>query len=183
MKDRIETMVRQFWEKEISQEMLISEFHDELTIQGLSYQEFLKSVVINQDADVLAYLMDIGSALGDDDQFMAFVHDVIGEPWHRSYEEMAHFLQGKKRSESINPLKKAMQRRYDFLESYGTGRRQFINQCGHALWSIGTQEAMAAIWEMARSEDPVIRDEMLYRISRIEGKNNYERHFEWDEGV
>ena len=74
-------------------------------------------------------------------------------------------------------MKEAIQKKFKFLESYETGTRQFINQCGHALKSIGTDEAINVIKELAKSEDPIIKDEMLYRISQIEGRNDFHRNY------
>lgn len=61
------------------------------------------------------------------------IHKLLLEPWHREYEELAHDLQRRKRPESVPFLKQAIQNKYEYLESYETGTRQLINQCGHAL--------------------------------------------------
>jgi len=68
-----------------------------------------------------------------------------------------------------------MQQKFAFLEAYETGTRQFINQCGHALWSIGTEEAIQVIRDLSESRDAVLKDEMCYRLSRIEGRDDYQR--------
>lgn len=135
----------------------------------------LSQILENKNADEVEDLMTYTYSNETDDKIIKIIHQLITEPWHRSYEEMAHYLQSKKKPESVEPIKRAMQKRYDYLESYGTGTRQFINQCGHALWSIGTNEAINSIRELTKSDDPIIRDEMLYRLSRIENRNNYER--------
>ena len=139
-----------------------------------SYSQIIK----NQNADEVEDLMSEAYANKNDDKTIDIIHQLIAEPWHRGYEEMAHYLQSCKRPESVPYLKNAMQKRYEYLESYGTGTRQFINQCGHALWSIGTEEAINSIRDLTVSDDPIIRDEMLYRISKIENRNDYERNYD-----
>lgn len=138
----------------------------------------LSKILENKNADEVEDLMTHAYSYENDTEIIEIIHQLITEPWHRSYEEMAHYLQSKKKPASIEPLKIAMQNKYESLESYGTGTRQFINKCGHALSSIGTIEAINTIRKLTESDDPIIRDEMQYRLSRIENRNNYERNYE-----
>lgn len=111
---------------------------------------------------------------------LVYFHTLLTEPWHSMYEDMVHMLQEYEDPSSIPVLKQTMQMRFPYPESYGTGTRQLINQCGHALWSINTKEALDVIYELANSNDPILRDEMLYRISQIETNRNgdYERNYD-----
>lgn len=88
-------------------------------------------------------------------------------------------LQERKDPGSVPFIRTTMQQKYPYLEAYGTGTRQLINQCGWALYSIGTAEAIKAIRELSTSDDPVLRDEMCYRLSRIEG-THYKRNDDFD---
>lgn len=138
----------------------------------------LSQILLNKNADEVENLMINAYSNKNDDEIIIMIHKLIAEPWHRSHEEMAHYLQNSKRPESVPFIKNAMMKRYDYLESYGTGTRQFINQCGHALKSIGTEQAINVIKELTKSNDEIIRDEMLYRVSKIENRNDYERNFD-----
>ena len=178
MNKKVENIVMKYWSNEITKEDLVSEFNSILDSQNTNQKDFFESIVKNHNADLIECLITIGYVLEDEKPFIDFVHNIITEPWHRSYEEMAHFLQSKKKPESVDFLKNAMQKKYAYLELYGTGTRQFINQCGDALWSIGTDKAITVIRELSKSNDLIMRDEMLYRISRIENKNDYERNYE-----
>lgn len=178
MNKKIKNLVTQYWRKQISRETLVSKFYRILKNQDSSLEDFFESVIKNQETNTIKSIITIGYALEHEQQFIDFVHMAILEPWHNSHEEMAHFLQNKKQSKSIKFLKKAIQQKHDYLELSGTGTRQFINQCGHALWSIGTNEAIAVVRELTKSDDPIVSDEMCYRLSRIENRNNYERNYE-----
>ncbi len=138
----------------------------------------LSQILLNKSADEVEDLMTNAYYIKNDDEVIEKIHKLIAEPWHRSYEEMAHYLQNSKRPKSVPFIKNAMLKRYDHLESYGTGTRQFINQCGHALKSIGTDKAISVIRELTKSDDAIIKDEMLYRISKIEKRNDYERNYD-----
>jgi hypothetical protein len=140
----------------------------------------LDRIVANKDPDEVEDLMSYAFSNDKDEKALEIVHQLISEPWHSAYEDMAHYLQHCKSPKSVPFIKNAMQKKYEYLESYGTGTRQFINQCGHALWSIGTAEAIDTIKELAKSADPIVKDEMLYRASRIAGTDDYERNDDSD---
>ena len=141
-------------------------------------RETIEKAIKAQNAEELEYGVILLEALEEKDELIDLVHSLLLEPWHYLYEELAHDLQRRKNPASIPFLKAAMSRKYPYLESYGTGTRQFINQCGHALLSIGTTEAINAIRQLSCSADPVLKEEMLYRISRIEGRNDFHRTFD-----
>lgn len=181
MKEKIETLVKHYWAKTLTADALEFEYNRALKNKNLDETTFLDSVIENQDADSVGYLISIGKLVKNDQPFIDFMHRAILAPWHQSHEAIAHFLQAKEKPESVASLKQAMQKKFEYLESYGTGTRQFINQVGHALWSIGTDDAIAVIYELAESDDPLIRDEMLYRVSRIEGRDDYDRNYDLDD--
>ena len=141
-------------------------------------RQIFADIVVSKRAEDLYYFLTLQSLFEEDDEFIDILHQLLQEPWHDRYEEIAHHLQHRKNPKSIPFLKDAMQKKFDFLESYGTGTRQFISQSGHALQRIGTKEAIDVIRELSRSSDPVLRDEMLYRLSRIEKRNDYERNYD-----
>lgn len=117
------------------------------------------------DVESILILMDIFEF---EDKFPDSLHKLILEPWHYSYENITHMLQDRMDPASIPFIRAAMHNKYAALE-YTGGTGQFIGQCGHALWSIGTPEAIQVIKELSEtSEDPIIRAEMTYRLRRIE---------------
>ena len=105
--------------------------------------------------------------LEENNEFTDVLHKLILEPWHGRYEDIIHDLQKRKDSTSIPIIKIAIQQKYDSLESSGTGTGQFISQCGYALYSIGTEDAVNCITELSISDDEIIRNEMLYQLKRL----------------
>ena len=176
MSDKIKSIIKKYWNNEIDKEEFVRQVQFEIGIKKEDIKNLLEQIIENQNPDELEYGLVILYATEENNEMLDVIHKLILEPWHREYEELAHDIQRRKRPESIPFLKQAIQSKYDYLESYGTGTRQFINQCGHALKSIGTEEAINTIRELSKSEDPIIKDEMLYRISKIEGRSDYERN-------
>ena len=176
MTDKIELIIKKYWKREIDKGEFIRQIQFEIGNRKEDVENLLEQIIENQNPDELEYGLVILYATEKNNEMLDIIHKLILEPWHREYEELAHDLQRRKRPESIQFLKQAIKNKYEYLESYGTGTRQLINQCGHALKSIGTKEAINTIRELSKSEDPIIKDEMLYRISKIEGRNDYERN-------
>ena len=107
-------------------------------------------------------------------------HKLLLETWHTETESIVHIIQNIAHVSSTPIIKKAMHTSYPLLESYETGVRQFISQCGHTLWSINTMEAVVLIEDLTNSKNPIIQDEMQYRLNRIQGKNDYKRNYNLD---
>lgn len=176
MNDTIKETVKKYWRSQINRAEFIKRIKLEVGHEKEDVRNLIEQIIANRNVDDLEYGLTILTQMEENNDMLDLVHKIILEPWHGEYEELAQNLQMRKRPESIPILKEAMQRKYKFLESYETGTRQFINQCGHALKSIGTDEAIRTIRELSTSEDPILKDEMLYRISQIEGRNDYQRN-------
>jgi hypothetical protein len=139
------------------------------------FQELIKNKDADGVEDGLPLLFELKN-----DKYIHLLHQLIMEQWHYRHEDIIHDIQSRKNPASIKFIKQAIQTKFTYLEAYETGTRQFINQCGHALASIGTDEAIELIIELSKSNDPILKDEMLYRISRIENRNDYNRNYEED---
>jgi hypothetical protein len=86
---------------------------------------------------------------------------------HQDHEEIVRFLQRASDPYSIPFIKQAVHLKpylkYLEYDDYGS----YYKKCFWALRAIGTKEAIAVIHEFAASDDPVIKDEAVYRLSRI----------------
>ena len=175
MTKKIEGIIEKYWNSEIDKNEFVQQIQFGIGHRKEDVKNLFAQIIQNKNADDVEYGLAILYAVEEENEMIDIIHQLMVEPWHRAYEELAHDLQSRKRPESIPFLKQAIQSKYAYPASYGTGTRQLINQCGHALKSIGTIEALNVVRELTQSEDPIVRDEMLYRLSRIEGRNDYER--------
>ena len=176
IKQEVKITIEKYWEQEITKAQFEEQIKNILGQTEECYRIFIKEIIAAKDAEDLEYGLEILFSFEENNNMVDLVHTIILEPWHRAYEELIHNLQSRQCPSSIPIIKKAMQQKYPYLESYGTGTRQFINQSGHALASIGTPQALDTIVALSKSTDPIIKDEMLYRISRLNGKNDYQRN-------
>jgi hypothetical protein len=176
VKQEVKITIDKYWDQEITKAQFKEQIQNILGQTEEYYRLFINEIIDAKDAEDLEYGLEILFFFEENNNMIDLIHTIILEPWHREYEELIHSLQNRKSPSSIPIIKEAMQQKYPYLESYGTGTRQFINQSGHALASIGTPQAIDTIVALSKSTDPVIKDEMLYRISRLEGKNDYHRN-------
>lgn len=167
--------IRARYRAEITEPEFLSHIQQQLDASRQTLAELGETLLRQQDAEGLDYWLFLLATLRQEADCIGGLHRFLLAPWHYSYEEIIHRLQVLRNPASIPFIRDAMQQRFAYLESTGTGTRQFINQCGHALRSIGTPEAIAVITELSRSADPILQDEMLYRLSKIEGRNDYVR--------
>lgn len=178
MREKVNNLIISFINKSLTFEQLKKEIRKDAKNPELYVKGLFEEIIEYKDYKCLETALYILWDLEKDQEFIDILHCLLLEDWHTQYENIIHDLQYKANPLSVPYIKKSMMKKYNFLESYGTGTRQFINQCGHTLVDIGTQEAIDVIYELANSQDPVLRDEMLYRIDSIEGKYEYERNFD-----
>lgn len=135
-------------------------------------RKIIKDIIASKNSDDMEFCLLLHWVVDEDDDCIDLLHEILLEPWHTKYDEIIHNLQWRQHPSSVPTIKIAMQQKFPFLESYCTGMGQFINQCGHALQSIGTEEAIKTIKDLAEnSENPIIKIEMIYRLSKIFPEN------------
>ena len=135
-------------------------------------RKIIKDIIASKNSDDMEFCLLLLWVVDEEDDCIDLLHEILLEPWHTKHDEIIHDLQWRVNPSSVPAIKIAIQQKFPFLESYNTGTGQFINQCGHALQSIGTEEAIEAIRDLAKnSEDPIVKAEMIYRLSKLFPEN------------
>lgn len=176
MIDKVIQLVQQFWdypylERQKNSSKFIAAIEQTIAKSGYDFEGFLQYILQEKSSKIMPYIITIGHWTTKQSSFLSFVHAAILATWNGRQEEMAHYLQGQKNPKSIPVLKKDILTQYPLLIDRGDDR-MLINQCGHALWSIGTKEAITVIRELAQSTNPLIKKEMSYRLGRIVASQN-----------
>jgi len=100
-------------------------------------------------------------------QYLAVEREQLLDPAHYDHEEIVALLQRYPENESVPYLRKAILLKPSLLyleyDDYGA----FYKKCLWALQDIGTPEAIALIAECSLSDDPMLKDQALYRLKRI----------------
>jgi len=179
----LENLISRFQKREISKDTFVSLLPIELGENPEYLKKIFLDIIERKDSKQLQNALTILWLINKEKEQIDVLNQLLLEDWHTRYEDIIHEIQKQKNPKSIPYIEAAMQNKYDYLISYGTGVRQFINQCGHALKSIGTDDAISVIYEFSDSENLILRDEMLYRISSMTESNNHERNYDLDDSV
>jgi hypothetical protein len=173
MTEKLRQDILDFELQKITKEELLSKLPFSLENKSKELRQIINEVLNSKVGSDVEYALTLLWLLEENYEFTDLLHVLILEPWHSRYEDIIHSLQVRKDPTSIPIIKIAIQNKYEYLESYGTGTGQFVSQCGYALKSIGTIEAIETIKDLAEnSSDPVIKTEMKYRLDKIIAQDN-----------
>lgn len=178
MNKEISQIIHSYQKRELSKEEFKKSILNTLINFPTDIKNLFDEIEDKKNGSDLEDALTIFWVINDTEEEVEILNKLLIKQWHTRHEEIIHALQKRKSPTSIPFIKEALQIKFQYLEDYGTGTRQFINQCGHALFSIGTKEAIAVIYEFTKSSNPVLKDEMLYRISKITGENDYQRNYD-----
>lgn len=88
-------------------------------------------------------------------------------PTHRHHQEVTMEIQQMRDPGGIAAIRATLAKGFGDFAYTGSDDNVICKWFGHALWKIGTQEAIAVIREHADSPNPLIAQEMRYRLERI----------------
>jgi len=170
MTEELKQNILDFELRKISKEELLLKLPFSQENNSIELRNIITNIIDSKIGKDVEFGLTLLWLLEENNEFTDLLHKLILEPWHSRYEDIIHDLQERKDSSSVPVIKIAVQQKYEYLESYGTGTRQFISQCGHALKSIGTKEAIEVIKDLAEnSDDELIKTVMKYRLEKTIG--------------
>ncbi|CAA9199834.1 hypothetical protein [Flavobacterium collinsii] len=168
MIEKLRQNINDYQMRKITREELIKKLPFSKESQYHEGRKIAENIIASKNSNDVNFCIWLLWILEENDEHIDLFHKLLLEPWHTEYNDIIHDLQRREHPSSVPVIKIAIQQKYDSLEAYSTGTGQFINQCGHALKSIGTKEAIDTIKDLAEnSEDPIIKVEMIYRLSKI----------------
>jgi len=91
---------------------------------------------------------------------------------HDRHQELVRQLQLMAEASAVPYLVEALNSNLDHMVEYnGSGSGVVAKWFSHALFDIGTPEAIEALKALSAHSDTEVRDEMAYRLTRLEGSN------------
>ena len=168
MTEELKQNIIDFQLGKLSREVLLSKLPNDTESKSKELRKIIENIIVTKNSKDIELGITLLWLVEENNEFTDLIHRLILEPWHTKYEDLIHDLQSRKENSSVPIIKKAIQQKYDFLESYETGSGQFISQCGYALFSIGTNDAIRAITDLSNSDNEMIKREMRYQLKRLE---------------
>jgi hypothetical protein len=167
MREELKQDIIDFNLGKLSKVVLLAKLPTDSGIRSKELRKIIEEAIATKNSEDVELGITLLWLVEEKNEFTDLVHKLILETWHTRYEDLIHDLQDRKEDSSVPIIKKAIQQKYDFLESYETGMGQFISQCGYALFSIGTHEAISAITDLSNSNNEMIKREMHYQLKSL----------------
>lgn len=105
---------------------------------------------------------------GDIDNFIDLLNNLLINPHHRSHQYVARLIQEQESPSSIPYIKQVIDSGFVDLEYTCSEPEVIAKWFSHALAAIGTDEAINLMRNYTESTTKGIRDEMKYRLDKIE---------------
>jgi len=99
--------------------------------------------------------------------YVDLLNDLLLVPFHYQHQYIAKTIQDLKTPSSVPFIRKVLESKFERIPYTGSDSDSMAKWFSWALYCIGTKEAFEVIKEHANSEDEGIREEMRYRLSKL----------------
>lgn len=130
----------------------------------------IKSAIEKKDSDDLDYAITLLLWADDHSKFVDVLNELLLVSFHLHHQEITRILQDVKSPSSIPFIRKVLESNFEYLEYTCSESNAIAKWFSWALYCIGTEEAIDLMKEYANSKDEGIREEMLYRLDKIESE-------------
>jgi len=128
----------------------------------------IQRAITGGNEDRVCLLIDVVLDLSSQDK-ADVLNEVLLIKGHRRHQELVREIQSLADPSSVPYLCRLFDEEFHCLADYnGSGTGVVAKWFSHALFSIGTPEAIEALRFYARHPDDEVREEMLYRLSKLE---------------
>ncbi len=104
---------------------------------------------------------------GENTKNIDILNELLLVPFHHHHQAITKLLQDIKNPSSIPFIKKVLESNFDYLEYTCSESDAIAKWFSWALYCIGTVEAVEVMKDFANSEDQGIRQEMQYRLDKV----------------
>ena len=138
-----------------------------IPVDGL--ERFIVDEMARSDGDwhVETLLLDLCSHMPDRAAKARTLGRLLRMPTHQRHQAVTMEIQQLADPSSVAAIQATLERGFADFAYTGSDDNVIAKWFGHALWKIGTPEAIAVIREHARSSNPLVAEEMTYRLKRI----------------
>lgn len=155
---------------EISREEFIQQFGPEVNDISFIKKEVIEAIKSKNKENIEGTIKLIWFH-GKHEEFIDELNLLLVEPNHISHQVITKQLQDLANPKSIPFIKQVLESNFDYLEYTCSESESIAKWFSWALFSIGTKEAIALIKEYTKSNDEGIRNEMIYRLKKVNKRN------------
>jgi hypothetical protein len=104
--------------------------------------------------------------------YIDLLNELLLVTFHRQHQYIAKKIQNLKTSSSVPFIDKVLESKFEGIPYTGSDSDSMAKWFSWALYSIGTEDAIEVIKKHTNSEDEGIREEMRYRLDKIEDEKS-----------
>ena len=170
MTDNEKKILIDFNEGKISREDFYNRFPIEIKKDNKYVIAQIKEAIKSNNPKELNLSIDLIWLSGDFERYTDILNELIINPNHTQHQSITKTIQDIKSPKSVPYIRKALESNFDYLDYTCSDSDAIAKWFSWALASIGTNDAIDLIKEYSNSPDEGIRNEMIYRLRRIENK-------------
>lgn len=128
----------------------------------------MKTAIETDDPNEIGMTLPLIWLSGNIPKYIDILNELLINPHHRKHQEIAKHLQDYPSPATVPFVRKVLESKFDFLEYTCSDSDAIAKWFSWLLYSIGTTEAIDLMKEYSNSSDDGIREEMLYRLKKIQ---------------
>jgi len=128
----------------------------------------LQTAIKRGEPDDIQMIISLIWLTGKSSEFLDLLNELLINPNHRNHQQIAKALQDIASPTTIPFVRKALESNFDYLEYTCSESGVIAKWFSWLLSSIGNKDAINLIEEFSSSSNEGIRNEMLYRLRKLE---------------
>jgi hypothetical protein len=153
----------------IDAETFLSRFSVDIEQQPDFVASEMKKAISTSDPTNIRKTLNLIWYSGDIGRYIDILNELLINPSHREHQRIAKELQDKAPSPSSVPfIRRVLESNFDYLEYSCSDSSTITKWFSWLLYSIRTPEAVALMKEFSNSSDEGIRNEMRYRLNKMD---------------
>jgi len=153
----------------ITYDQLLKKFSIDIKSDSEFVRKEMNVAIDSNDPDEIEMTLPLIWLSGDIYKYTDILNELLINPNHRKHQEIARGLQDYPSPTTVPFVRKALETNFDYLEYTCSESNAIATWFSWLLYSIGTTEAIDLIKEYSNSADEGIRNEMLYRLKKVQG--------------
>lgn len=131
----------------------------------------LRAAISGKEGETIDLLLNLFWHIDSPNPYLPLLNELISLPGHNSHQFVVRLVQKIGHPDSLPFIRKALESDFAYLEYTASEHGVIAKWFSWALFAIGTSEAIEMIREFAQSPDSEIREEMQYRLKKVEKRS------------
>ena len=153
--------------QEISFDLLLQQYPKGILDNENHIRDEVKNAIATKNRLEIEYAISLVFLSRMNEKLIDIYNELVLVKEHRNHQELVWKIQQLKDPSSVPFLQKALATGFDYLKYTCSDSDAIAKWFSHALFQIGTPEAIQVLKDFSLSEDEGISKEMKYRLAKV----------------